>query len=62
VNAAAGIACKAQNAKEVVMSAIRAAAGIGAASAEKDASSKQQFCRRRKSTNYAPLVAMPVQQ
>ena len=44
------------------MSAIRAAAGIGAASAEKDASSKQQFCRRRKSTNYAPLVAMPVQQ
>ena len=62
VNAAAGIACKAQNAKEVVMSAIRAAAGIGAASAEKDASRKQQFCRRRTSTNYAPLVAMPVQQ
>ena len=62
VNAAAGIACKAQNAKEAVMSAIRAAAGIGAASAEKDASRKQQFCRRRTSTNYAPLVAMPVQQ
>ena len=41
------------------MSAIRAAAGIGAASAEKDASSKQQFSRRRTSTNHAPLDARP---